>query len=257
LLGSFLILSLSSGIAEGKLVTRTVPYQHEGTALVGYLAYDDAQSAPRPGVLVIPEWWGLNDYAKRRARELAQMGYAAFAADMYGNAKSTRDPKQAEEWSSAVGSKPGLMASRPKAALDILRAQPQVDATRVAAIGFCFGGSAVLQLAYSGENLQGAVIFHGGLAAPDEAQAKLIKTPLLILHGSKDTFTSRETIDRMRTALDASGADWYMVTYAHAAHAFSDPESDSFKIPGIAYNEKAARRSWDEMQRFFREQFAK
>jgi len=247
---------LCSVAAEAKVVTKTVQYTHEGATLQGYLAYDDASQGARPGVLVVHEWWGLNDYAKTRTRQLAEMGYVAFAADMYGDARTTRDPKQAQEWSSAVGSKPGLLVARTKAALDILRKQPQTDGRHLAAIGFCFGGGAVLQLAYSGESLDGVVTFHGSLAAPDATQQKQIKSSILVLHGAEDTFIKPETIDAMRKGLDAAGADWYMVTYAHAVHAFTNPDADKYKLPGIGYNEKAARRSWDEMQRFFKEKLA-
>jgi dienelactone hydrolase len=162
------------GFAQAKVVTKSIAYEQGGQKLEGYLAYDDAKSGARPGVLVVPEWWGLNDYVKSRARQLAEMGYVAFAADMYGNAKVTRDPKQADEWSSAVGNG-GLMAPRSKAALEVLKEQPQTDKSKLAAIGFCFGGSTVLQLAYSGEPLAATVTFHGGLMPPKEDQLSQIK----------------------------------------------------------------------------------
>ena len=254
ILSCILGLVLACGAAQAKVVTKTISYEQGGQKLEGYLAYDDAKSGPRPGVLVIHEWWGLNDYVKDRARQLARMGYVAFAADMYGDAKVTRDPKQAQEWSSAVGNG-GLMAPRAKAGLDVLRGQSQTDKSKLAAIGFCFGGSTVLQLVYSGEPLNAAVTFHGGLMAPTEAQMAQIKSPILILHGAEDTFIKPETIDQVRVSLDKAKVDWYMVTYANSVHAFSNPDADSFKIPGIAYNEKAARRSWSEMQDFFKEQF--
>ena len=242
--------------AEAKVVTKTIAYPHDGKTMQGYLAYDDAKGGARPGVLVIHEWWGLNDYTRSRTRQLAEMGYVAFAADMFGDGKTTRDPKEAQAMASAAGQPAGALAAKSKAGLDVLAKQPQVDPKRIAAIGFCFGGTTVLQLAYSGEDLKGAVTFHGGLVVPDETQAKQIKTTLLILHGAEDTFIKPETIDGMRRTLDANKVDWYMVTYAHAVHAFTNPDADSFKIPGIGYNEKAARRSWDEMERFFKVQFA-
>ena len=242
-----------AGLVHAKVVEKKIDYQDgAGAKLEGFLYYDDAKGGARPGVLVIHEWWGLNDYAKSRARQLAQMGYAAFAADMYGDHKVTRDPKQAQEWYDAVG-KGGLMAPRSKAGLDVLRKQPQTDKSKLAAIGFCFGGSTVLQLAYSGEPLAAAVVFHGGLMPPSENQLAAIKAPILILHGAEDTFTPQKTIDEVRATLDKGNVDWYMVSYAHAVHAFTNPDADSFRIPGIAYNEKAAKRSWDEMQRFFAE----
>lgn len=248
---------LCGGAAHAALVEKTLQYKHEGATLGGFLVYDDAQSGARPGVLVIPEWWGLNDYAKGRARQLARMGYVAFAADMYGDGKNTRNPKEAEAWASEVSAKPGFLAARSKAGLEILRQQAQTDKKRVAAIGFCFGGTALLNLAYSGESLNGAVVFHANLVAPDDKQVKKIKTPILILHGSKDTFTKPEEIDKLEKSFDAGKVDWYMVKYANAVHGFTNPDADRYKIPGMGYNEKAAKRAWDEMQRYFQEQFGK
>jgi dienelactone hydrolase len=242
--------------AHAKIVTKTIDYEQGGEKLRGYLAYDDAKKGARPGVLVVHEWWGLNDYIKRRTEQLAKMGYVAFAADMYGAQKTTRDPKEAQAWSSSVV-KGGLLAPRSKAALDILRNQAQLDKSHLAAIGFCFGGSTVLQLAYSGEALDGVVTFHGSLMPPDEAQARQIKASIVILHGAEDGFIKPETIDAVRKSLDAAKVDWYMVTYANAVHAFTNPDADSFNIPGIGYNEKAAKRSWQEMQRFFDEKFGR
>jgi dienelactone hydrolase len=243
--------------ADAKVVTKTVPYQHDGKTMQGYLAYDDANAGPRPGVLVVHEWWGLNDYAKGRTRQLAEMGYVAFAADMFGDGKTTRDPKEAQAWATAAGAQPGGLAAASKSALDVLRKQPQTDVEQLAAIGFCFGGTSVLQLTYAGVPLKGAVTFHGGLVVPDANQVAKIRAPILVLHGAEDTFIKPETITGLQKTLDNAKVDWYMVTYAQAVHAFTNPDADSFKIPGIGYNEKAARRSWDEMQRFFKEQFAK
>ena len=241
--------------AEAKVVTRTVAYEQDGQKLQGYLAYDDAKAGPRPGVLVIHEWWGLNDYTKMRTRQLAEMGYVAFAADMYGDGKTTRDPKEAQAWSSAVSGQAGLLALRSKAGLDVMRREKVTDVEKMAAIGFCFGGTTVLQLAYAGVPLKGVVTFHGGLVVPDAQQARKIRSPIVILHGAADTFVDPETIEGMRKALDAAKVDWFMVSYARAVHAFTNPDADSFKIPGIGYNEKAAQRSWDEMARFFQVQF--
>jgi len=253
----FLASLLFAAAAQAKIVTKSIDYEQGGEKLKGYLAYDDAKRGARPGVLVVHEWWGLNDYVKHRAEQLAQMGYVAFAPDMYGGAKVTRDPKEAQAWSSAVAGKPGLLAARSKAGLDILRQQPQTDKSHLAAIGFCFGGGTVLQLAYSGEPLDGVVTFHGSLAPPDDTQAKQIKSSIVILHGAEDGFVKPETIDAVRKSLDGAKVDWYMVSYANAVHAFTNPDADSYKIPGIAYNEKAATRSWEEMQRFFHEKWKK
>ena len=248
------VTALAAVAAEAKVVTKSIAYDHDGQKLQGYLAWDDAKAGPRPGVLVIHEWWGLNDYTKMRTRQLAEMGYVAFAADMYGDGKTTRDPNEAQAWASAVSSPPGMLAARSKAGLDVMRKEKVTDVERMAAIGFCFGGTTVLQLAYAGVPLKGVVTFHGGLVVPDEQQARKIRAPIVILHGAEDTFVKPETIDGMRKALDAAKVDWFMVSYAQAVHAFTNPDADSFKIPGIGYNEKAAKRSWDEMARFFQVQ---
>lgn len=236
---------------QAKVVTQTVAYDYKGQKMQGYLAYDDAKSGPRPGVLVVHEWWGLNDYIRGRARQMAEMGYVAFAPDMYGDGKTTRDPKEAGAWSTAVFPE---LVPRAKAGLEQLKRAAGVDSAKLGALGFCFGGSTVLALAYSGEDLKGTVLFHGSLFPPENAAQ--IKSPIVILHGEKDTFIKPETITQVKDALDAAKVDWYMVTYANSVHAFTNPDADSFKIPGIGYNEKAARRSWDEMQYFFRTQFA-
>jgi dienelactone hydrolase len=247
---------LACGFAQARIIAKTVAYTHEGANLEGVLVYDDAKQDLRPAVLVIPEWWGLNEYARKRAGDLARMGYVAFAADMYGKGKVTTDPKQAQAWAGPFYQKPELMAGRAKAALDQLLQHPYADKNRTAAIGFCFGGSTVLQLVYSGEPLKAAVTFHGGLMPATAEQQKKIKAPLAILHGAKDPLVKREDVDKTRQALDAAGADYFLVEYAGAQHAFTNPDADKYKVPGVAYNEKAARRSWNEMQNFFSEQFS-
>lgn len=248
--------ALFSLTAHAKIVGKTIEYSQGGTTLKGYLAYDDAKKGPRPGVLVVHEWWGLNDYIKQRTRQVAALGYVAFAPDMYGDGKTTSDPKVAGEWSGEVR-KSGQLAPRAQAGLDVLLKQPHVKKDDVGAMGFCFGGSTVLALAYSGADLRGVVTFHGALFPPDEAQRAQIKSPILILHGEKDPFVKPETIQQVKDALDAGHVDWYMVTYANAVHAFTNPKADDYHIDGIGYNEKAAKRSWAEMEHFFRVQLGR
>ena len=254
-LAAFALAALSAA-AHAKIVGETVTYQHDGKTMKGYLAYDDAMKGKAPGVLVVHEWWGLNDYIRMRTRQVAEMGYVAFAPDMYGDGKVTSDPKEAGALSGGVR-EAGQLAPRAKAGLEILKKNAHVDATHLAAMGFCFGGSTTLALAYSGEPLKAAVTFHGSLFAPTPEQAASIKTPIAILHGDKDFFIKPETIQQMKDALDAAKVDWFMVSYAGAYHAFTNPDADKFGIKGIAYNEKAATRSWDEMQRFLKVQLAK
>lgn len=247
-----LSLSLLPMAAAAKVVEKNVDYQYNGQTMKGYLAYDDARAGPRPGVLVVHEWWGLNDYIRGRTRELAEMGYVAFAPDMYGDGQVTRDPKVAGEWSGKV--RPELVP-RAKAGLEQLKKAPGVDAAKLGAMGFCFGGSTVLALAYSGEDVKGVVSFHGSLFPPQDASK--IRSSIAILHGEADTFIKPETIVQVKQALEGGKVDWFMVSYAQAVHAFTNPDADSFKIPGIGYNEKAATRSWAEMQRFFAERLGK
>lgn len=245
-----------------KVVTRSVAYEHGGVKLEGYLAYDDkkAEKAKLPGVLVIPEWWGLNDYAKSRAEKLAKLGYVAFAADMYGAGVVTTNPKKAGELAGQFYGKP-LMAERARAGLDELIRIEQVDASRVAAIGYCFGGSTVQALAFSGAPLLGAVSFHGGpVAVPADAAAKT-KAKLLICHGAVDPLITKEALDGFLRALDEGKFDYQFVSYAGAVHAFSNPAADKIAaatgLKGIGYNAAADKRSWAHMRDFFEEIFPK
>src|SRR3954468_12768638 len=196
LLASSLALSFA---AQAKVVEKNVDYQYNGQVMKGYLAYDDAKQGARPGVLVVHEWWGLNDYVRGRTRQMAEMGYVAFAPDMYGDGQVTRDPKVAGEWSGKV--RPELV-TRAKAGLDVLKKQQGVDAQKLGAMGFCFGGSTVLALAYSGEDLRGVVLFHGSLFPPQDASK--IKASIAILHGEADTFIKPETITQVKQALEGA-----------------------------------------------------
>lgn len=244
-----------------KILTRPVAYEHGGVKLEGFLAYDEAKAAKGklPGVLVVPEWWGLTDYAKSRAEKLAKLGYMAFAVDMYGAGIVTTDPKKAGELARPFYGKP-LMAQRAQAGLDQLLKIEQVDATRVAAIGYCFGGSTVQALAFSGAPLVGIVSFHGGPVAVPADAAKKTKARLLICHGAVDPFITKEALDTFLRSLDEGKFDYQFVSYAGAVHAFTNPDADKIAaatgLP-IAYNAAADRRSWKHMRTFLDEIFAK
>jgi dienelactone hydrolase len=239
---------------QAKIVTQAVQYEHEGVQLEGWLSYDDRVSAPRPGVLVIHEWWGLNDYVKGRAEQLARLGYVAFALDMYGKGVKTTDPKKAAELAGQFYGKP-LMAARARAGLEQLTKSGKVAQGKVAAIGFCFGGSTAQALAYSGAPIAGAVSFHGN-PVPAPAGAK-VRAKILMLHGAADTFIKPEEIAKFEKAATDAGIDWQWISYANALHAFTNPDAGSFGIPGIAYDENAARRSWQHMRVFFGEIFSR
>jgi len=241
-----------------KLVTKPVAYEHAGVKLEGFLAYDDEKiSAAKPGagVLVVPEWWGLTAYPKGRAEKLAKLGYVAFAVDMYGTGVVTEDPKKAGELASQFYGQP-LMAQRAQAGLDQLLATGLVDAKRVAAIGYCFGGSTVQALAYSGAPLAGIVSFHGGLIPVPADAATKTKAKILMCHGAVDPFIKPEEVAAFMQSMNEGKFDYQFISYAGAVHAFSNPQADAMaKKTGlpIAYNAAADQRSWAHMRAFFRE----
>jgi dienelactone hydrolase len=249
---------------SAKIVTKPVAYEHAGVKLEGYLAYDDAKVSPdkkAPGVLVVPEWWGLTDYAKGRAEQVAKLGYVAFATDMYGAGVTTTEAKKAGELASQFYGKP-LMAERAQAGLDQLLASGLVEAGHVAAIGYCFGGSTVQALAYTGAPLAGIVSFHGGLLpAPADASAK-IKAKMLLCHGAVDPFIKPEELAAFTKAMNDGKFDYQFISYAGAVHAFTNPGADKLAAAngltgGIGYNAAADKRSWAHMKVFLKEVLGK
>lgn len=257
-----LAVVLAAVSTSAKIVSQAVPYEQAGVKLEGVLVYDDAKvSSARkaPGVLVLPEWWGLNDYPKERARQLAELGYVAFAADMFGAGVVTKDAQKAGELAGQFYGKP-LMAERARAGLDQLLATKLVDDTRVAAIGYCFGGAVVQALAYTGAPLAGIASFHGSLIpAPPEAAAKN-KAKFLICHGAADGFISKEALEAFTQSMNAGKFDYQFISYAGAVHAFTNPAADQTAVEaglkGIGYNAAADRRSWQHLRDFFAEIFA-
>lgn len=260
-----LALLLAVGVVSSlsaKIVTKPVAYAHGEVKLEGYLAYDDAKVSPAnpaAGVLVVPEWWGLNDYPKHRAEQLAKLGYVAFVADMYGAGVTTEDPAKAGELAGQFYGKP-LMAERARAGLDQLLATQLVEAKRVAAIGYCFGGSTVQALAYSGAPLAGVVSFHGGLIPVPADAAGKNQAKILVCHGAVDPFVKPEEVAAFMKSMNDGKFDYQFISYAGAVHAFSNPRADAVaKATGlpIAYNAAADRRSWAHMRQFFNELFPK
>jgi len=247
---------LAATEVQAKLITKTVEYTQDGTLMRGFLAYDDAAPGKRPGVLVVHEWWGLDDFAKQSAEKLAGLGYVALAADIYGNGRVTTDREEAGKLAGALRSNPPLLRARATAALKALAANPKVDPKRLAAIGYCFGGTTVLELAYSGADLAGVVSFHGGLpkAAPDDV--KRIKAALLVLHGADDPNVPAADITAFEKAMRQAKADWQIVWFGGAVHGFANPANGNNPASGVAYDARAARRSWQYMQDFFKEIFA-
>jgi dienelactone hydrolase len=249
------IVFIMGASAMGAIKTETVEYTQGDAKLRGYLAYDDAVGAKRPGVLIVPEWWGLNDYAKSRAEQLAKLGYVAFAADMYGDGKTTTTFQEAGALSGPVMNDRGLMRARINAALDTLKSQSQVDPSKIAAIGYCFGGTAALELARSGAPVLGVVCFHGGLSTPNPDDAKNIKGRVLVCTGASDSFIPQEMRDAFEKEMADAHVNWEMDVYADAVHAFTNPNAGKFGNPNIQYNKEADERSFARMLSFFNEIF--
>lgn len=251
-----LILLLGMATAgHSKVVTQPVQYQQNDTVLRGYLAYDDAVSGKRPGVLVVHEFWGLNEFAKQRAEQVAKLGYVALAVDMYGEGKTTQDREEARRLADHVRSSP-LMRERAKAGLKVLAKHELVDARRLAAIGFCFGGTTVLELAYSGADVKGVASFHGGLTVPKPDEMKSIKASVLVLHGAKDPHIKPEAINAFQEAMRQAGADWQMVFYGNAVHSFTNPSAGTDPSKGVAYDARTASRSFKYLELFLKEIFS-
>jgi dienelactone hydrolase len=254
LLAVLLVLGMATA-GYGKIVTQPVEYKQADTVLEGYLAYDDASRGKRPGVLIVHEWWGLNDFAKKTAERIAGLGYVAFAVDMYGKGKVTRNPDEARVWASEVKGTP-LMRERAQAGLKVLAQNRLVDPQRLAAMGFCFGGTTVLELAYSGAEVRGVVSFHGGLTAPRPEDLKNIKANLLVLHGADDPLVKPEEIAAFQEGMRKAKADWQMILFGGAVHSFTNPEATGLNIPGVAYDARTAARAFKYMELFFSGIFA-
>ena len=251
-----LTILLAAQSAVAGVVGKTVEYRQGGTVLEGYLAYDDTIKGRRPGVLVIHEWGGLGAYEKKRADQLAKLGYVAFAADIYGKGVRPAGPElAAKEAAKYRGSDRSLIRARGAAGLEKLAGLPQVDPERLAVIGYCFGGTAALELARSGARLRGTVSFHGGLNTPDASDAKNIRGKVFVLHGADDPHVKQPEVEAFQQEMRQAKVDWQMVYYGGAVHSFSNPKSGNDPSKGSAYDEKADRRSWEAMKQFFREIF--
>lgn len=255
-LAALALFSHAAG-ARAEVRTEKVEYTHGQAVLEGYLAYDDSLEGRRPGVLVVHEWKGLGPYEQGRARQLAELGYVAFALDMYGKGVRAETRSEAAALSGTYRKDRQLMRSRALRGLEVLRSHEMVDPERLAAIGYCFGGTTVLELARGGADVAGVVSFHGGLSTPEPSDTADIKAKVLVLHGADDPHVPPEEVSAFQEEMRRAGVDWQMVFYGGAVHSFTNPASGSDPTKGVAYNERADRRSWKAMRRFFSELFGR
>lgn len=259
---SLAVMFVASGPASAapKVEGKAVEYSAEGVVMKGYLAYDENIKGKRPGVLVIHEWWGHNEYARKRARMLAELGYTALAVDMYGDGKQAAHPDDAGKFSSEIFKNFDVGKARFNAALDFLKKQPSVDPDRIAAIGYCFGGGIVLNMARQGADLKGVVSFHGGLAAVKPADPGSVKARILVLNGADDPMISTEQTAAFKEEMKKAGADFTIISYPGVKHSFTNPEATAlgkkFNLP-LEYNASADKKSWKEMKKFLRAIFKK
>jgi dienelactone hydrolase len=222
----------------------------------GFLAYDEKLEGKRPGILVVHEAWGLGDHAMERAQMLAGLGYVALAADMYGDRRQATDLQTAMGLIGDLRTNPEKLRARAGAAVVALRAQPNVDIDKIAAIGFCFGGTTVLELARGGADLCGVVSFHGGLETAAPAQAGGVKAKVLVCTGADDPMIPPAQVTAFEDEMRQSGADWQVIAYGGTVHSFTNPHAGKVvALPGVAYNERTDKRSWATMQAFFDEIF--
>ena len=246
--------------ANPELEGKEVDYTSGGVTMKGYLVYDKNIKGQRPGVLVVHEWWGHNEYARKRARMLAEMGYTAFAVDMYGDGKQAMHPDDAGKFSSELMKNFDVAKARFLAAMEFLKKQPQTDPHQIAAIGYCFGGGIVLNMARQGIDLKGVASFHGSFAAVKPAEPGAVKARILVLHGADDKFSTPEQIEAFRKEMNNAGADLKFISYPGAKHSFTNPAADDYAKKfnlQLGYNAEADKKSWEELRKFLSRIFKK
>ena len=249
-----LLLSLTPPTTV-KIKTREIEYRQDGTVLQGFVAWDDAVRGKRPGVLVVHEWWGHNEHARNQARRLAEAGYVGFALDMFGKGKVTTHPQEAQAFVSEATKDPAVLAKRFNAALEQLKRDPHVDPRRIAAIGYCFGGAVVLDMARAGADLAAVVTLHGALATKTPAQPGKVKARVLVLAGDADPFVPPEQVEAFKQEMQTAGARFEVVTFPGAKHGFTNPDAGKYGMDALAYNADADRQSWAAMLKLFKEVF--
>ncbi len=241
---------------EGKIKEEQINYEIEGTQYEGFVYYNEDQKGKRPGILVVHEWWGLNDYSRGRAKQLARLGYIAMAVDMFGNGKTAEDPTGAQNLAMPFYQNPSLSKKLLDPAIDLIKTYPQTDRSKIAAIGYCFGGYVVLNAAKLGAALDGVVSFHGGLGGAKPGKDR-VKARILVCHGAEDPMANPD-VDDFKKDMDEAGVDYTFKVYPNATHAFSNPNAtakgEKYNMP-IRYNEAADKASWNDMKEFFKKIF--
>jgi dienelactone hydrolase len=250
----FALILLGSLSLRAGLTTKTVEYAANGTTMKGYLAYEKHTDARRPGILVVHEWWGHNDYALKRAEMLAELGYVALAVDMYGEGKQANHPEDAGKFAGEVSKNIPLMRERFLAAFEVLKNDLHVDPKNIGAIGYCFGGAVVLNMARAGLDLKGVVSFHGSLGTSMPAEKGVVKARVLVCNGADDKFMTEEDIGNFKQEMESAGVNYQFRSYEKAIHSFTNPDATEigkkFSL-AVAYNEAADKASWKDMQDFF------
>lgn len=255
ILNALFLIVAGSLAGQAQIHTELLTYKEGDTVLEGFLAYDEALAGPRPGVLVVHQWKGLGAYEKKRSEMLAKLGYTVFAVDIYGKGVRADNPKDAAALAGKYKSDRALLRARVRAGLEVLKKEARTDPKRVAAIGYCFGGTTVLELARSGVEVAGVVSFHGSLSTPNTDDAKKIRSKVLALHGADDPFVPSAEVTAFEEEMRKAGVDWQLVAYGGAVHSFTDWNAGNDNSKGAAYNQKADQRSWEALKLFFAEIF--
>lgn len=250
-----MLLATASGGGATMINEKYHEYTHNGTVLEGFIAWDEDIEGERPGIIVVHEWNGINPQILQRCRMLAELGYFAFAADIYGKGVRPQNREESAKQATIYRKDRSLMRARINAALDEIRKFPRVYTDRIATMGYCFGGGVALEQARSGVDIQGAVSFHGNLDTPDLKDAGNITAKILVLHGAADPHVPMEQVMTFRKEMEDAGVDWQLVMYGHAVHSFTNPGAGDDPSSGSAYDEKADLRSWEAMISFFEELF--
>lgn len=241
-------------IVEVNITGEEITYSSDTTDMNGFIAYNKAQTGKRPGVLVVHEWWGHNDYTRKRAQMLAELGYVALAVDMYGDGKQAEHPSDAGKFSGMVMKNEEMAVKRFNSAYEILANHPEVDSNKISAIGYCFGGSVILNMANMGADLDGVAAFHSGVQVPNQPSEKL-EAKVLVQNGADDPFVSKESVSSFKSAMDSLNADYEYIAYPGVVHAYTNPGAtelgEKFDLP-LKYDQEADTKSWEKLQEFLK-----